>query len=48
MEEKGNYNSNKTKLIAKDIWSEEIPAVVEKKLLWFVGLMEYSKVYLIE
>ncbi len=38
MEEKGNYNSNKTKLIAKDIWSEEIPAVVEKKTTLVCGL----------
>ncbi len=31
MEEKKNYNSDKSKLIAENIWSEEIPAVVDGK-----------------
>ncbi len=38
MEEKENYNSDKSKLIAEDKWSEEIPAVIEGKTTLVSGL----------
>ncbi len=38
MGEKKNYNSDKSKIIAEDIWSEEIPAVIEGKTTLVSGL----------
>ncbi len=37
-EEKLNYNEDESKLIAKDIWKEEIPAVIEEETTLVSGL----------